>query len=46
MRIALSDLKLERPEVIHAGDDTFPLAPRVRAVALSRLLEDLQPLPQ
>ena len=46
MRIALSDLKLERLDVIHAGDETFPLAPRVRAVALARLLEDLEPPPR
>lgn len=44
MRSALSDLKLQRLEVIHAGEETFPMATKVRAVALSRLLEDLQPL--
>lgn len=44
MRHALSDLKLDRLDVIHAGDDTFPLSPRVRALALSRLLTDLKPL--
>jgi hypothetical protein len=45
MAVAVEDLKLERLDVVHAGDDTFPLAERVRAVALRRLLEDLQPLP-
>ncbi len=45
MRVALQDLRLSRLDVIHAGDHTFPLAPRIRAVALSRLLEDLAPLP-
>jgi uncharacterized protein len=44
MRVALEDLKLKRLDVIHAGDHTFPLAPRVRAVALRRVLEDLAPL--
>ncbi len=44
MRTALEDLRLARLDVIHAGDHTFSLAPRIRAVALSRLLEDLQPL--
>jgi uncharacterized protein len=44
MRSALSDLKLTRLDVIHAGDQTFPLEERVRAVALSRLLHDLSPL--
>ena len=44
MRTALDDLKLKRLDVIHAGAHTFPLAPRIRAVALGRLLEDLDPL--
>jgi len=44
MLIALRDLKLDRLDVIHAGDDTFPLSDRIRAVAASRLLTDLQPL--
>jgi len=45
MRSALEDLKLKRIEVVHAGDRTFPLAPRIRAVAFSRILEDLPRLP-
>ncbi len=44
MRHALADLHLSRLDVVHAGDATFPLAPNVRAVAASRLLDDLQPL--
>jgi uncharacterized protein len=44
MRIALSDLQLERLDVIHAGRESFPLAPKIRAVALSRLLDDVEPL--
>ncbi|MGQ0656053.1 MAG: ATP-binding protein [Betaproteobacteria bacterium] len=44
MRIALADLKLERLDVIHAGTRTYPMAERVRAVALTRLLLDLEPL--
>lgn len=44
MRSALSDLKLQRLDVIHAGEETFPMAKEVRAVALSCLLDDLQPL--
>ena len=44
MRTALKDLKLSRLDVIHAGDQTFPLAPRIRAVALSRILDDVPPL--
>lgn len=45
MRIAITDLGLSRLDVIHAGDRTYPLAPRIRAVALSRILDDLRPLP-
>lgn len=41
---ALTDLKLRRVDVIHAGDETYPLAPRVRAVAFKRLLADLEPM--
>jgi uncharacterized protein len=44
MRQAFTDLKLQRLDVIHAGDETFPLGPRLRAVALGRLLADLEPL--
>ncbi len=44
MHVALQDLQLSRLDVIHAGKDTFLLAPTVRAVAASRLLEDLKPL--
>jgi predicted AAA+ superfamily ATPase len=44
MRSALADLKLDRLDVVHAGDRTYSLGERVRAVALSRLLDDLEPL--
>lgn len=44
MRIALADLRLDRLDVIHAGERTFPLAERVRAVALARALVDIRPL--
>jgi predicted AAA+ superfamily ATPase len=37
MRIALADLALTRIDVIHAGTETFPLAPRIRAVAVRDL---------
>jgi predicted AAA+ superfamily ATPase len=43
MRIAFSDLKLSRLTVIHAGDKKFPLAQRIEAVPLSRLLHDVHP---
>jgi hypothetical protein len=44
MQQALNDLKLQRIEVIHAGDDTFPLSPNILAVSVDRLLTDLQAL--
>lgn len=44
MHTALADLDLERLDVIHAGERTFPMAERIRAVALSRLHQDLEPL--
>jgi hypothetical protein len=43
MRSALEDLRLSRIEVVHAGTETFPLAPKVTAVAARRLLEDIRP---
>ena len=44
MRQALKDLRLQRIEVIHAGEDTFPLEAKIRAVSLSRVLADLDVL--
>lgn len=44
MRVALEDLDLERLDVIHAGERTFALAPKIRAVAFSRIFEDVRPL--
>jgi hypothetical protein len=44
MRRAMQDLSLERLDVVHAGDRTWNMAPRMRAVALSRLLEDVDAL--
>jgi predicted AAA+ superfamily ATPase len=45
MRSALTDLGLQSLDVIHAGDETFPLAKKVRAVGCAKLLDDLRPLP-
>ena len=42
MRTALEDLRLTRLHVIHAGSETFPLAPNIRAVAAQRVLNDLK----
>jgi hypothetical protein len=44
MRSALSDLRLQRLYVIHAGDRTYLLDRKVEAVPLRRLLSDLKPL--
>ncbi len=44
MRSALADLRLDRLDVIHAGAESYPLGERIRAVALRRLLDDLEPL--
>jgi hypothetical protein len=41
---ALDDLKPDRLDVVHAGPHTFPLAEKVRALALVRVSEDLEPL--
>jgi hypothetical protein len=45
MKIVLDDLKLERLDVVHAGERTYPLTHRIRAVALARLALDLKPMP-
>ena len=43
MRSALDVLGLERLDVIHGGETTFPLADHIRAVSLSNLWADLGP---
>lgn len=44
MAIAIDDFRLDRLDVIHLGSDTFDLAPKIRAVAFSRLFEDVEPV--
>jgi predicted AAA+ superfamily ATPase len=44
MRIALEELKLDGIDVLHAGNETYPLADGIRALAVSRLAVDLPPL--
>lgn len=44
MRIALETLDLERLDVVHAGEATYPLAEKVRAVAFERLWVDVDRL--
>ena len=41
MRSAMADLGLHSLDVLHAGEDTFPLARGIRAVAAGRLIDDL-----
>ena len=44
MTNALTDLKLKRLYVVHAGDATFSLSRRIQPVALCDLLEVVEPL--
>lgn len=44
MNNALSDLHLQSLDIIHAEEKTFPFGKHVRAVAVTRLLDDIQPL--
>lgn len=45
MRVAIQDLDLESLDVIHIGRESYPLAPRIRALAVSRLTTDLPRAP-
>lgn len=44
MHSACESLKLDELVVVHAGSDSYPLSPKIRAVALERLQEDVTPL--
>ncbi len=44
MHSALADLRLDRLDVVHTGEHTFPLTDSVRALALTRLEDDLPEL--
>lgn len=44
MRVALEDLRLDGIDVVYPGERTFPLSDRIRAVGISRLAHDLDPL--
>jgi hypothetical protein len=41
MRSALETLELEELVVVHAGGESYPPAPGIRAVGLDRLQEDV-----
>lgn len=44
MHVALSDLRLTSLDVVHPGRETYPIARGFRALALRRVLSDLDPL--
>lgn len=43
MHVALTDLRLDRLDVIYEGDETYPLEDRVRAVPITRIFSDVHP---
>lgn len=43
MRIAMEDLKLQRLHVVHAGEHSFDMAKKIRAVAIGQLLDEMKP---
>jgi predicted AAA+ superfamily ATPase len=44
MATVIEDLDLERLDVVHAGEATFSLAEKVRAIPASALLDRIEPL--
>jgi predicted AAA+ superfamily ATPase len=44
MRTAIADLGLSALTVVHAGEKSFPIAPKIRAVPLQRLVAEIKPL--
>ncbi len=44
MRTAIKDLRLERIDVIHAGEKSFPMTEHIRAVSAMSLLEEIPPM--
>ncbi len=44
MRVAMETLGLERLDVVHAGEHSYPLGEAIRAVPAGRLLEQVRPL--
>lgn len=44
MRSALQNLRLDQLDVVHAGEHSYPLGEGIRAVALSRVHQDVDPL--
>ena len=44
MHSALENLKLDQIDVVYPGQHTFAMSEKIRAVALSRLFDDIEPL--
>jgi hypothetical protein len=44
MHTAIEELGLERLVTLHAGEKSFPLSERIRAVAVSDLDHEIRPL--
>jgi hypothetical protein len=44
IRNAMKDLRLRSLDVVHSGDKTYPLGKGYRAVAVSRMLDDVAPI--
>ena len=44
MRIALEDLRLSSLDILYPGDAVFPLAPKIRAVGMTKLATAIKPL--
>jgi predicted AAA+ superfamily ATPase len=43
MRSAMENLKLQRLLVVHAGEHSFDLTKKIRAIAFTNLLDELKP---
>ena len=44
MRMALKDLNLQSLDIIHAGEESFPMHKKIRAVSILNLHTDLHPI--
>jgi len=44
MRVALEDLRIDRLDVLHAGQETYPLTDRIRAVPVQKIWSAIDPL--
>ena len=44
MQIAREDLRLDSLDIVHAGTETYQLTDGIRAVAIGKILDDVEPL--